>query len=76
MWATIPSNLMTVQHLTPLVSLPSFKTLHAMEAQQTLPQVPKVKFWVLIIGRVNAGKTLILQRLVDTTDSPEIYKLG
>jgi GTPase SAR1 family protein len=48
-----------------------------MDAQQSLPKVPdSVKFRVLIIGRANAGKTSILQRVCDTTESPEIYGLG
>ena len=48
-----------------------------MDAQQFLPKVPdNVKFRVLIIGRANAGKTSILQRVCDTTESPLIYRLG
>jgi len=40
-----------------------------------LPRVPRdIKFRVLIIGRANAGKTSILQRVCDTTESPEIYR--
>jgi GTPase SAR1 family protein len=31
------------------------------------------RFRVLIIGRRNAGKTTILQKVCDTTDNPEIY---
>jgi len=61
----------------PLASLPSYNTLVLMDAQQFLPKVPdNVKFRVLIIGRANAGKTSILQRVCDTTESPEIYRLG
>ena len=30
-------------------------------------------FRVLIIGRANAGKTTILQRLCNTTEQPKIY---
>jgi GTPase SAR1 family protein len=46
-----------------------------MDAQQFLPQVPGyVKFRVLVIGRANAGKTTILQRVCDTTESPVINK--
>jgi GTPase SAR1 family protein len=46
-----------------------------MAAQQILPAVPKyVKFRVLIIGRANAGKTSILQRICGTTEDPEVYK--
>jgi GTPase SAR1 family protein len=47
-----------------------------MDTQQNLPKVPNVQFRVLIIGKANAGKTSILQRVCDTTDSPEIYRPG
>jgi GTPase SAR1 family protein len=47
-----------------------------MDAQQNLPRVPSdIKFRVLIIGRANAGKTSILQRVCETTDSPEIHSV-
>ncbi len=46
----------------------------AQAAQQSRRQIPKIKFRVLIIGRANAGKTTILQRVCDTTDSPNIYR--
>ena len=39
------------------------------------PQTPRqIQFRVLIIGRANAGKTSILQRVCDTTKSPVIYR--
>ena len=38
------------------------------------PHAPNVQFRVLIIGRANAGKTSILQRVCDTTESPVIYR--
>ncbi|KAH9033842.1 hypothetical protein EDB84DRAFT_1676291 [Lactarius hengduanensis] len=44
-----------------------------MNTQQA-PRIPKIQFRVLIIGRTNAGKTSILQRICDTTDSPIIYR--
>jgi hypothetical protein len=48
-----------------------------MDAEQILPEAPNyVRFRVLIIGRANAGKTSILQRVCDTTDSPEVYSVG
>ena len=31
------------------------------------------RFRVLIIGRANAGKTTILQRVCNTTEQPEIF---
>ncbi|KAH9167006.1 hypothetical protein EDB89DRAFT_1854146 [Lactarius sanguifluus] len=37
-------------------------------------RIPEVQFRVLIIGRANAGKTSILQRICGTTDSPVIYR--
>jgi GTPase SAR1 family protein len=47
-----------------------------MDAEQILPRAPRdVQFRVLIIGRANAGKTSILQRVCDTTESPEIYSV-
>jgi AAA+ ATPase superfamily predicted ATPase len=33
-------------------------------------------FRVLIIGRANAGKTTILQRVCNTTEDPRIYNEG
>ncbi|KAN0127811.1 hypothetical protein V8E53_014367 [Lactarius tabidus] len=37
-------------------------------------QLPEIRFRVLIIGRANAGKTSILQRVCETTESPLIYR--
>ena len=31
------------------------------------------RFRILIVGRANAGKTTILQRICNTTETPEIY---
>ena len=39
-------------------------------------RIPEVRFRVLVIGRANAGKTSILQRVCDTTESPKIYRGG
>jgi len=46
-----------------------------MDTPQDLPKAPNVQFRVLIIGKANAGKTSILQRVCDTTESPEIYSV-
>jgi hypothetical protein len=52
-----------------------FDAMEAFYAQQNLPRLPYcVTFRVLIIGRANAGKTSILQRVCDTTESPVIYR--
>ena len=37
-------------------------------------RVPDIKFRVLVVGRANAGKTTILQRVCETTESPKIYR--
>jgi len=39
-------------------------------------RIPDLRFRVLVIGRANAGKTSILQRVCDTTESPKIYRGG
>ena len=46
-----------------------------MAPQANQSQVPNDQFRVLIIGRANAGKTSILKRVCDTTESPKIYKI-
>jgi hypothetical protein len=48
----------------------------AMGANQSRSRVPNVEFRVLVIGRANAGKTSLLQRVCDTTESPETYRRG
>jgi GTPase SAR1 family protein len=37
-------------------------------------RILNIQFRVLVIGRANAGKTSILQRVCDTTESPTIYR--
>ena len=44
------------------------------QPQQTRPQFQDLQFRVLIIGRANAGKTTILQRVCETTDSPIVSR--
>ncbi|KAF8264618.1 hypothetical protein EI94DRAFT_1738049 [Lactarius quietus] len=43
-------------------------------AEQTRRQLPKFRFRVLIVGRANTGKTSILQRVCETTESPTIFR--
>ena len=45
-----------------------------MDSQQPRRRIPQIQFRVLIIGRANAGKTTILQRVCETTESPIIYR--
>jgi GTPase SAR1 family protein len=45
-----------------------------MSTKQTHRRIPNIHFRVLVIGRANAGKTSILQRVCDTTESPTIYR--
>jgi septin family protein len=47
-----------------------------MSTEQTNRRIPNPRFRVLVIGRANAGKTTILQRVCDTTESPTIYRRG
>ena len=61
------------------VGMPRLDTLLShpiapMPAQQARRRILKIQFRVLIIGRANAGKTSILQRICDTTNSPIIYR--
>ena len=52
----------------------SFKAVALMDTQQPRRRIPQIQFRVLIIGRANAGKTSILQRVCDTTESPVVYQ--
>ncbi|KIO05028.1 hypothetical protein M404DRAFT_1000117 [Pisolithus tinctorius Marx 270] len=45
--------------------------LDPAEAKKQIDRIPR--FRVLVMGRANAGKTTILQRLCNTTDRPEIF---
>ncbi|KAH8978630.1 hypothetical protein EDB92DRAFT_2107960, partial [Lactarius akahatsu] len=45
-----------------------------IDTQQPHRRIPEFSFRVLIIGRANAGKTSILQRICETTESPIIYR--
>ncbi|KAN0132936.1 hypothetical protein V8E53_009301 [Lactarius tabidus] len=45
-----------------------------MDTTQTRRRIPRIQFRVLVIGRANAGKTSILQRVCETTESPTIYR--
>ena len=45
-------------------------------SQTKRPIIPGLQFRVLVIGKANAGKTSILQRVCDTTESPMIYRRG
>ena len=46
-----------------------------MAPQQNQLQIPNFRLRILIIGRANAGKTTILERVRDTTGSPKVYRL-
>ena len=63
-------NLKCDHHLRQTFFLQSFGTMTTRRLR-----VPNVKFRVLIIGRANAGKTSILQKVCDTTESPEVYRV-
>ncbi|KAI5988494.1 hypothetical protein F5J12DRAFT_528374 [Pisolithus orientalis] len=45
--------------------------LDPTEAKMQIDRIPR--FRILVMGRANAGKTTILQRVCNTTDQPEIF---
>ncbi|KAI6107166.1 hypothetical protein EV401DRAFT_2077318 [Pisolithus croceorrhizus] len=45
--------------------------LPAAKAKEHIDRIPR--FRILVMGRANAGKTTILQRVCNTTDQPEIF---
>jgi len=53
---------------------PSGSPPRVMASTRSESRFSKINFRVLIIGRANAGKTSILQRVCDTTESPTIYR--
>src|SRR6266404_1001271 len=59
-------------HPRPLPVAPT--DTNPMDTSTKQRSLPKIEFRVLILGRANAGKTTILQRVCDTTDSPTIYR--
>ena len=55
----------------------SIAPMDAKQTSQTKRRtIPDLQFRVLVIGKANAGKTTILQRVCDTTESPMIYRQG
>lgn len=69
-WEIVGTNRST-SSLLPLAIAPMDQ---AMNTEQSSSRIPRIQFRVLIIGRANAGKTSILQRVCDTTESPLIYR--
>ena len=57
-----------------LTTLTCPNSIAPMDTEQTCRRIPVFQFRVLIIGRANAGKTSILQRVCETTKSPTIYR--
>ena len=47
-----------------------------MGNKRTRQFIADLQFRVLVMGRANAGKTSILQRVCETTESPKIYREG
>ena len=70
----VPATLMYVVCSALLASLPFLQDFRTMAPQQKPSQIPKVQFRVLIVGRANSGKTTILKRVCETTESPKIYR--
>ena len=56
---------------SPTARIAESRTARTAESR---PRLPAIRFRVLVIGRANAGKTSILQRVCETTESPTIYR--
>ncbi|KAI5999098.1 hypothetical protein EDD15DRAFT_2363124 [Pisolithus albus] len=57
----------------PSVSSPS-RPLYRLDPAKAQEHVDRIRrFRILVMGRANAGKTTILQRVCNTTDQPEIF---
>ncbi|KAI6012773.1 hypothetical protein F5J12DRAFT_912106 [Pisolithus orientalis] len=53
---------------------PSFRPLNRLDPAKAKEHVDRIhRFRILVMGRANAGKTTILQRVCNTTDQPEIF---
>ncbi|KIN97360.1 hypothetical protein M404DRAFT_896586 [Pisolithus tinctorius Marx 270] len=48
--------------------------MHRLDPAKAREQIDRIdRFRILVMGRANAGKTTILQRVCNTTDQPEIF---
>ena len=62
------------RHSNLLLLSPNSIALMSTVQTPRLGRIPNLQFQVLVLGRANAGKTSILQRVCDTTESPTIYR--
>ena len=61
--------------IDPLSPFTSHLCIVFMASNAISRHAPNIRFRVLIIGRANAGKTSILQRVCVTTESPKVYRI-
>ena len=54
----------------------SVRSVASIGTKEARRIIPDLQFRVLLIGKANAGKTSILQRVCETTESPKIYRRG
>ena len=66
------ANLGSIDDRSTALTVPN--SIAPMDPEQARARIPEFQFRVLIIGRANAGKTSILQRICETTESPTIYR--
>ncbi|KIK18998.1 hypothetical protein PISMIDRAFT_683522 [Pisolithus microcarpus 441] len=58
----------------PLVGSPTSCPPYRLDPAKAKEHVDRIRrFRILVMGRANAGKTTILQRVCNTTDQPEIF---
>lgn len=53
---------------------PPSRPVYYLESAKAKKHIDRIdRFRVLVVGRANAGKTTILQRVCNTTDQPEVF---
>ncbi|KIK13736.1 hypothetical protein PISMIDRAFT_688430, partial [Pisolithus microcarpus 441] len=62
-------------HTEEVPSVPSTSRLpYCLDPAKAQEHIDRIRrFRILVMGRANAGKTTILQRVCNTTDQPEIF---
>ncbi|KAI6138659.1 hypothetical protein BKA82DRAFT_293181 [Pisolithus tinctorius] len=70
-WSRLPQRTLPPSDDTVVPTRASDYRLDPAEAKKQIDRIPR--FRILVMGRANAGKRTILQRVCNTTDQPEIF---